>query len=479
MRLAWAAVVAIRSAASLPRDPLMRHKVRGGFSPLRGATRTDGATGKGVTEEQERKGVALGIVALAGGCLTHVVLGSFYSIPTYVSYMSAKQQYFDPTKAGGKPDALYALSLTLLTSSMVMPFFARLASDVSAVGMSLLSGVVASLAVLLASYATECWHFLLSHGVLFGVAHALGYTSPMVIGWRNFPNRRGLVSGVILLGFGCAASVWSPLATALANPDNVAPPFPASVRDRLAPTLRTLAGIYCFVSAAGVVALALGSPQKKTPATTKQTKKDVLPHRSVVREALGSGPFWLAWGLCAMAASASLNVATLYKGFAAAFGCDAVRADDRALAVAGAVGALGNGLGRLTWAALSDVVGLKPTYLALLLVQTSAMLALGPAALTGPRTFAAVLGLIFYTLGGCFSLSPPLASALFGPVDGPQVYGMVFSAFPVASVAGNLVATSIISRLGWQALLNILAATSVLAFLPLAGLRFPTTTTSS
>ena len=436
-----------------------------------------GGRGRGkeavVDDPVTKSSLPMGVLALIGGTMTHVVLGSFYSIPTYISYARPEVQYLNPGKATGKPDALYALSLTLLTSSVVMPYFARLSSEVSAVGTSAMSGVVAVLAVTLASHAQKCWHFLLSHGVLFGFAHSLGYTSPMVIGWRNFPNRRGLVSGVILLGFGCAASIWSPLATGLANPKNIPPPFPADVLDAFGPTLRNLAGLFGIVSVVGVLALAAGAPPK--PKVVGAPKKTTTKDQNVMVSAFKSAPFWLAWLLCVLGASASLNIATLYKGFAVAAGCEAVRSDDRALGIAAAVGALGNGLGRLTWAALSDVIGLKPTYRGLLAVQTAAMLGIGPAANYGSKTFAAVLGVIFFTLGGCFSLSPPLASALFGPLKGPQVYGLLFSAFPVASIAGNLIATSIVRSLGWQPLLHLLTATSFLAFLPLTFLQFSTT----
>lgn len=416
----------------------------------------------------ESSSVVLGSVGLFGGILTHLVLGSFYCVPNMASYMRPELQFFKGS-GSGKPDALYSMPLTLATSSVFMPVGAWLATEVSPSLAALAGGLVVALSCFLSSYATKCWQFILSQGVLFGVGHALAYTSPMVSGWRVFPTRRGLVSGTILTGFGSAAFVWNPIITLLMNPENLPPPFPDFVSARLASTLRTLAASFCATSflGAALVAISSAAVPKGATARTKPTATGQV-ERSSTSKALSSPHFWSAWALCTLSASAALNVAALWKGFASRAGAGALRTDDRALALAGSLSALGNGFGRFFFATISDTYGLGPTYLLLLRLEVFSMLALGPAALSGsPPLFAATLGVVFFCLGGIFSLSPPLASALFGPIDGPKVYGFIFSAFPFASISGQILSQLILDRVGWHTVIQIFTVLGATAFFPL------------
>ena len=385
-------------------------------------------------------------VSLFGGALTHVVFGSFYCLPNLSSYLPSELRRSEHL------DALLAMPLILLFSAVGMPLGASLARR-SLTGAALLGGWTIALSSYLASCSRSCSDFLLTHGVLFGFGVGLGYTAPLAAGWQQFgPQRRGFVSGATLAGFGAAAFVWNPLVTALANPMNIAPPFPPQVTANARPILRKLAGAYCLVTSIGVAAMASSLPRSVG-------KEEELSSKRNLWSPLRTSEFWLAWCLCLFAGTAALSVATLWKDFAVA---SLTSLTDRSLAKSGAVAALCNGVGRIAWATLSDKLGLFRTFLALLSLQTVAILAfLRPSAFF----FSANLGIIFACLGGIFSLGPPLATTLFGPDDGPRVYGLLFSSFPISSLAGQLLR----NRGGgpWLRLFGFFATSSALAFLPL------------
>ncbi len=76
---------------------------------------------------------------------------------------------------------------------------------------------------LLASRVTSLWAMLCTYGLLFGFGGGLTYTVPLVCGYRWEPNRKGLVSGVVLSGFGLSALVFNQVGAAFCNPDNLKP----------------------------------------------------------------------------------------------------------------------------------------------------------------------------------------------------------------------------------------------------------------
>jgi len=120
----------------------------------------------------------------------------------------------------------------------------------------LLGAWVMALGVYLSSYAKSLATFMALYSGLFGFGVGLAYTAPMVAGWKWFPDKKGLVSGSVLTGFGAGGFFFNLIGTNLINPNKVNPvngEFPQAVYDRFPSMLRKLAIIYASLSAIGAL----------------------------------------------------------------------------------------------------------------------------------------------------------------------------------------------------------------------------------
>ena len=141
--------------------------------------------------------------------------------------------------------------------------------------------------------------FLMFYAVLFGLGIGVSYTSPMMAGWKWLPNKKGLVSGAILMGFGAGGS-FQHNCTNLVNPRKHNPVegvFPREVYNNFPRMLRTLATLYLVGGLAG--SMLVTEPKKDA----KSTKVPPPPGVSV-EEALQSPQFWLMWSMIVSSASA-------------------------------------------------------------------------------------------------------------------------------------------------------------------------------
>lgn len=146
---------------------------------------------------------------------------------------------------------------------------------------------------------------LLGSGVIGGIGLGLGYISPvsMLIKW--FPDRRGMATGMAIMGFGGGAMIGSPLATLLmghfANETNVG----------VMQTFIVMAGIYFVFMMSGAMTYRLPvsgwQPSGWMPAISTENKM-VTPHHVHVKNIFKIKQFWLLWGALCMNISAGIGV---------------------------------------------------------------------------------------------------------------------------------------------------------------------------
>lgn len=200
----------------------------------------------------------------------------------------------------------------------------------------------------------------------------LAYTAPMAAGWKWMPEKKGLVSGGILTGFGAGGFFFSLIGSNYINPKKLEVlsngRFPDEVYDNFPKALRKLAVIYAGLSL-------LGSLLVREPAQTisvvneKGANTNVIPGLTV-KEALKTNQFWLLWMMVISSATAGLNTASIYKQFAAT---SIELKGDSYQALVGGLGALFNGVGRLFWGTLSDRIGFKNSFTILTIIQALSM----------------------------------------------------------------------------------------------------------
>jgi len=98
-------------------------------------------------------------------------------------------------------------------------------------------GVLMISAILIASYMKTWWSFLAFYSFVFPIGIGLVYWPPIIASWEWFPDRKGLISGLVIGAFGFGAFIFGFVTTAIANPDDIKPAAPAdgSTKDKIFP----------------------------------------------------------------------------------------------------------------------------------------------------------------------------------------------------------------------------------------------------
>lgn len=435
----------------------------------------DISSGIALSAQDSKKYPMNGPLCMIGGTFLHMVLGTMYCWANFLSYVPPNLQFFDGVqKVGKQPDALYVLPMIIVAQCLAMPFGPILVKQMGASFAVLLGGLLVATGVFLSSFAKSLPLFMIAYSLLFGTGAGLGYTAPMIAGWKWLPNSKGLVSGVVLMGYGLGGFVFNLIGTNLANPAMVNPingRFPDEVYKNFPVMLRKLSLMY---AALVLLASSLISepkpvpaplPQQTTVISGKQQKAIAAPNPTpvsadlTVAQAIRTPQFWLLWSTIVCSASASLVVASVYKRFATS--ASALQGD-AFQATVGGLGAVFNGGGRLLWGLLSDKIGFKKSFLLLTVLQATLHL-LYPYSSSSKPLFLVMTCMCFLALAGNFALVPPGIQRMYGATNGARIYGILFSAFGVASVGGLFLTKILLAKFDFETVFRVLSGASFLA----------------
>jgi MFS family permease len=276
------------------------------------------------------------------------------------------------------------------------------------------------------------WLVYFGYGVLGGCGLGIGYITPVstLITW--FPDRRGMATGMAIMGFGGGALVASPLSVLLMKQ------FASPTSTGVAQTWLVLGVAYLVVMCAGAFGYRLPAPGWKpegwVPAPVKagalMTKFDVTPGR-----ALTTRQFWCLWVVLCFNVTAGIGVLQQASPMIQ----EVFKGTITAGAAAGFVGLLSlfNMGGRFFWASLSDKIGRKATY-ACFFVLGPAMYALVPFAgqLGSVPLFVGCFCVILTMYGGGFATIPAYLADVFGTKYVSAVHGRLLTAWSVAGILG-------------------------------------------
>ncbi|MDG3440032.1 nitrate/nitrite transporter NarK [Nitrospirillum amazonense] len=294
-------------------------------------------------------------------------------------------------------------------------------------------------------------------GIVGGVGLGLGYISPVSTLIKWFPDRRGMATGMAIMGFGGGAMIGSPLANILINQ------FKSSDSAGVWQTFLAMAAIYFVFMMAGAfgyrVPPAGWRPDGWTPPAAAQ--RAMITHGHVHLDNAHKTPqFWLIWAVLCLNVSAGIGVIgmaspMLQEIFAGKLighpelGFDQL--DPGQKTAIATIGAAFTGLislfnigGRFFWASMSDKLGRKMTYcvffvLGLVLYAAAPSLArAGSVAL-----FVLAIGVILSMYGGGFATVPAYLADIFGTQFVGAIHGRLLTAWSVAGVAGPFVVTRI------------------------------------
>jgi OFA family oxalate/formate antiporter-like MFS transporter len=343
-----------------------------------------------------------------------------------------------------------------------MPAGSILAGKLGARLTMMLGSFILAAGVYLSSYVNSLTSFLMLYSVMGGAGIGLAYTAPMMAGWKWMPASKGFVSGAVLTGFGAGGFFFNLIGSKLVNPKGLNPvkgKFPVEVYDKFSPMLRNLACIYSLVALIG--SLLVTEPTSKDTAAPAKGKAPVaaaVPGMGIM-EARKTPQFWLLWTMIICSASAGLNVASVYKQFATSA---PALAGDEFQSLVGGMGALFNGVGRLFWGSFSDKVGFKKAF-GLLTIMQGVLHFLYPFSSQSKETFLAATCMCFFYLAGNFALMPPAIQRMYGPKNGALIYGIVYSAFAIASTGGLYLSKALLDQFGYSGIFRVMAVTSLFA----------------
>ncbi len=298
----------------------------------------------------------------------------------------------------------------------------------------------------------QLWILWLGSGVIGGVGLGLGYISPVSTLVKWFPDRRGMATGMAIMGFGGGAMIGAPLAESLMSYFR----SPASVG--VWQTFVAMAAIYFVFMLIGAFGYRLPPagwrPEGWTP--PDNTKAMITQHHVHLRDAHKTSQFWLIWAVLTLNVSAGIGVIgmaspMLQEIFGGSLigqpelGFTQLNPEQRAMIAAIAAGFTGllslfNIGGRFFWASLSDYIGRKNTYYTFFLLGI-AMYALAPwAAHSGNKAlFVAFFCLILSMYGGGFATVPAYLADVFGTQYVGAIHGRLLTAWSTAGIIGPVV----------------------------------------
>ena len=278
----------------------------------------------------------------------------------------------------------------------------------------------------------QLWLVYLGYGVLGGCGLGIGYITPVstLIAW--FPDRRGMSTGMAIMGFGGGALIASPLSDFLMRH------FASATSTGVAETWVTLGLLYLVFMLGGAFGY-------RVPATDWKPARHVEPARSAKRlitrsnvtpgEAVRTPQFWLLWVVLCFNVTAGIGV----LGQASAMIQEVFKGTITATAAAGFVGLLSlfNMGGRFLWASLSDKIGRKATY-ACFFTLGPALYALVPliGRIGSVPLFVACFCAILTMYGGGFATIPAYLADVFGTKYVSAVHGRLLTAWSAAGVLG-------------------------------------------
>ncbi len=296
----------------------------------------------------------------------------------------------------------------------------------------------------------QIWMMWLGSGVIGGVGLGLGYISPVSTLIKWFPDRRGMATGMAIMGFGGGAMIGAPLATSLMK--HFATPTSVGVYE----TFLAMAAIYFVFMIAGAMGYRVvptgWKPAGWTPPATTSTNAMITSKHVHVKRVWGIPQFWLIWAVLTLNVSAGIGILgmaspLLQEVFAGKLlGLDVAFNDLTSVqkaSIAGiAAGFLGllslfNIGGRFVWASCSDFLGRKATYFVFLILGFILYVSVPTLSHAGSLAlFVAAFCIILSMYGGGFATVPAYLADIFGTQFVGAIHGRLLTAWSTAGILG-------------------------------------------
>jgi len=266
----------------------------------------------------------------------------------------------------------------------------------------------------------------LCYGLLGGLGVGFGYITPIATLVKWFPDKRGVITGIAVMGFGFGALIISICAPLMISSIGISNTF----------------YVFGLIFLAGIVGGAwvlVEPPAGWAPAGwTPKVGGSSQVVGMTLNEAAGTKYFYLLWAMLFFNITAGIAIISQASPMAQELMGAGMSAVDKAKQAGVILGifALVNGLGRLLWASLSDKIGRRTVFM--LLFSTQAMAFFLLSGLNNLVLFTVLVSYIYACYGGGFATMPAYAADIFGTKYVGRIYGWIITAWSAAGIVGPM-----------------------------------------
>ena len=276
----------------------------------------------------------------------------------------------------------------------------------------------------------QSWLVFLGMGVIGGMGCGLGYIAPVSTLVKWFPDRRGMATGMAIMGFGGGAFLAGYLNVYFMN------------RLGVAKTIIALGVAYFLIMMIGAAIIRRPPAGWKPQGWTPPIKVDaMITDRNLTRNAaIQTVQFFLLWGILFINVTAGIGIlAQASPMMQDLFQKTAIEA-----ATVVSLISLFNAGGRFFWASFSDYIGRRNTYLVFFVAQIILFLLIPGLALRGNWVaFEAALFIVFTMYGGGFATIPAFLADMFGAENVGAIHGVILTAWSAAAIVGPVIITEL------------------------------------
>ncbi|MGD0173921.1 MAG: OFA family MFS transporter [Anaerolineales bacterium] len=396
---------------------------------------------------------------VAGALVIQVSLGAVYIWSVFQTPLKAVFEGWTETQVTLPAQVLLA------AFALAVVFGGRIQDRLGPRIVATSGGIILGAGMILATFTghfssnTALVWLLLTFSVLGGIGIGAAYVCPIATCVKWFPDKRGLVTGLAVAGFGAGAFFFAPLAKALISGgayDLLGVKFFTLPEIGVFKTFLVLGLIFliCVVAGAqllhnpppGFVPAGWTPPQSKTAGTTVQA--DLTP-----TEMLRTSTFWLLWvtyfAACMGGLQIIMKASPIWQSFSLSTMTTPVSLTDfglvaTAAAMAVSIIAIFNSTGRILWGIVSDSIGRKITLIGMFVLTGIALLALD--FLRPYPLFLAGVSLVGLCFGGFLALYPALTADYFGTKHIGVNYGWMFTAYGAGGIVGPYLAAALMRQ---------------------------------
>jgi MFS family permease len=304
-------------------------------------------------------------------------------------------------------------------------------------------------------YTHQIWIMWLGSGVIGGIGLGLGYISPVSTLIKWFPDRRGMATGMAIMGFGGGAMIGAPLA------DKLMTHYASATSVGVMETFLALAALYFVFMMAGAFGYRVPAPGWKPDGWIAPVKARAMitEHHVHVSRVWSIPQFWLLWAVLCLNVTAGIGILGMSSPLLQeVFGGKLLGLDigfnELSLAQKGQIAAIAAGFtgllslfnigGRFVWATCSDHIGRKTTYLLFFVLGLALYAAIPTFGHNGQLAlFVAAFCVIVSMYGGGFATIPAYIADLFGTQMVGAIHGRILTAWATAGVLGPVLVSYI------------------------------------